>query len=563
MQTHASSFAISTRTITRVFLLLALAAGLLVAPGALTRPAYAYPSALMPSSGAYFGAFAKQRGNESREQAVLRLESQIGRTLKIDHDYTKWDSPIPMAPQQWDKQSGRIPFINWNARKRNGTVVRWSAIANGSQDAWIRERAQAFRTYASPVYLTFHHEPENDLGTFGSITDYVAAFRHVVTVFRQQGVTNVGFVWTMMADTFNPPSDPMPWYPGDSYVDFVGADGYNWWPGRHSARWRSFAEIFTNVRSFALAHGKPWMAVENGVQENPSNSGAKAQWFRDELATAQQWPDLKAVMYFNSDTIYPWWVDSSSTSMSAYRTIAHAGWFNGSGSGSSSPPPTPSPSPSPSPPPVGSLIKNSLDGGPDGSAITTSNSGAGGNPFGAVVTNNGASLRYDHRHALGSFSARHTLTNLGNAYYAWNGSFTQWYGRIDVLLKGYPPDGLRLVRGVSGSSLRCAIDILGDGTIRVVDSANNTIATIGSRIATRQWIRIEWHVDQAAGRIEVRLFNNAGSTSPTASAISASGRPIGASTGQIQLGRSGTQSGSITFWTDNPAISPSAYPGPP
>ena len=36
--------------------------------------------------------------------------------------------------------------------------------------------------------------------------EYAAAFRHIVTVFRQRGVTNVAFVWTMMGWTFEPRS---------------------------------------------------------------------------------------------------------------------------------------------------------------------------------------------------------------------------------------------------------------------------------------------------------------------------------------------------------------------
>jgi hypothetical protein len=551
----------------RSFLICSMAAGLLVAPNVLTHAAFAYPSALMPSSGAYFGAFSKQRGSESRDAAVLRLESQIGRQLKIDHDYTKWDSPIPMAPQQWDKAAGRIPFINWNARRQNGTVVRWSAIANGSQDAWIRARAQAFRTFAYPVYLTFHHEPENDLSTFGTTADYVAAFRHVVTVFRQEGVTNVAFVWTMMADTFNPspPVDPTSLYPGDSYVDFIGADGYNWYPGRHSATWRSFAQIFMNVRAFALAHGKPWMAVETGVQEKSGDPGAKAQWYRDALATAALWPDLKAFMYFNSDTVYPWWVDSTSTSLSAFRTIAHASWFNAGSGGPVPPPPSPSPSPSPipsPPPPTTGTLANSLNVGPNGANVSSSGSGGGGDPFSAVTTQGGATLKYDNTHLRGSFSARHSVPARGNAYYAWSGSLHNWYGRVYVWLDSQPSGDLRLVRAVSGSSLACAIDLLADGTIRVVDSANNVIATIGSRFRTDRWIRIEWHIDQQAGQVQIRLYNSADSTTPSATAISSTGRSIRSSSSQVQLGRSGTEPTAITFWTDDPAISSNGFLGP-
>ena len=122
-----------------------------------------------------------------------------------------------------------------------------------------------------------------------------------MTVFRSRNVTNVAFVWTMMAWTFNPRSgrDAMSYYPGDSYVDFVGADGYSWYPARAGDPWTSFHDIFTDVNSFAIAHGKPWMVVEYGCQEDPAAPGRKAQWFRDALTTAKTWPSLKSLIYFN------------------------------------------------------------------------------------------------------------------------------------------------------------------------------------------------------------------------------------------------------------------------
>jgi hypothetical protein len=40
-----------------------------------------FPSGLIPSSGAYFGAFTSPRDGESREDAVRRLESAIGRKV--------------------------------------------------------------------------------------------------------------------------------------------------------------------------------------------------------------------------------------------------------------------------------------------------------------------------------------------------------------------------------------------------------------------------------------------------------------------------------------------------
>ncbi len=80
----------------------------------------------------------------------------------IDHYYYQWDSSFPNSAQTWTVGQNRIPFINWKA---GGA---WSAIANGSQDATIIARAEAIKSFGYPIYLTFHHEPENDLGTYGT-----------------------------------------------------------------------------------------------------------------------------------------------------------------------------------------------------------------------------------------------------------------------------------------------------------------------------------------------------------------------------------------------------------
>ena len=284
-----------------------------------------YPAVLKPSTGEYFGAYVSPRSGENYESAVVRLESQAGRKLAIDHQYYKWNQPVPTSHQYWDANTGRLPFVNWKAQRTDGSVVPWSAIANGSQDSWIIQRANAFKAFKSPIYLTFHHEPENDLARFGTAADYAAAFRHIVTVFRNQGVTNVAFVWTMMSWTFDPRSGRVPssYYPGDDYVDFIGSDGYNWYPGRRGAPWDSFQQIFSGTNTFAVAHHKPWMVVELGAQEDPAQAGRKGTWFKSILPTARSWPSLKAIIYFDTVTDYAWIADSSTSSIQGFAALGH------------------------------------------------------------------------------------------------------------------------------------------------------------------------------------------------------------------------------------------------
>jgi hypothetical protein len=301
---------------------IALAGTLVVA---LAAPSGAYPRSLRPRRGLYFGARVEAQGGETLTDALRRVERQIGRKFAIDHAYYSWGAHIPTSHQRWDVDTGRIPFVNW----RSG--YPWSSIANGSHDDWIRSRAEAFKDFGHPIYLTFHHEPENDLSRFGTPEAFARAFRHIVTIFRRRGADNVAFVWTMMSWSFNPRSgrDPNPYYPGNRYVDFVGADGYNWYPGRPGTEWTSFREIFSDVNRWSVRHDKPWMAVEYGCQEDRSVPGRKARWFRRALATARNWRHLKALMYFDVDADFDWTTDTSSSSITAYRAIANTAYAGG------------------------------------------------------------------------------------------------------------------------------------------------------------------------------------------------------------------------------------------
>ena len=61
--------------------------------------------------------------------------------------------------------------------------------------------------------------------------DFIAAWRHVVDVFRSVGASNVTWLWTVNAT--QPGLDPSvrQWWPGQHYVNWVGIDGYYYRPG--------------------------------------------------------------------------------------------------------------------------------------------------------------------------------------------------------------------------------------------------------------------------------------------------------------------------------------------
>ena len=218
------------------------------------------------------------------EQAILKLEQEIGRRFCVDHQYYQWQDGIPTAYETWTASQGRIPFVAWKPKNTNDlSPIRWSVITNGDWDWWITNRANAFRQFGQLTLMTFHHEPENDqdspgVTNYGTAAEYQAAFRHVVSLFRNQGVTNVIWAVVLTQPSYTDPAtggqvQADRWYPGDDVVDVIGCDGYNWYPAKTNATWISFSNVFSGFYAWGTTnHQKPLLIAEFGCMEDTNNS---------------------------------------------------------------------------------------------------------------------------------------------------------------------------------------------------------------------------------------------------------------------------------------------------
>jgi mannan endo-1,4-beta-mannosidase len=111
--------------------------------------------------------------------------------------------------------------------------VSLRAIAAGDYDAYLRSYAGSARDFGGPVVIGFGHEmnaPWYPWG-YGHVrpATFVAAWRHIVTLFRSMGADNVTWLWTVNQDRAGtgPVRD---WWPGSKYVTWVGIDGYYFRP---------------------------------------------------------------------------------------------------------------------------------------------------------------------------------------------------------------------------------------------------------------------------------------------------------------------------------------------
>ncbi len=261
---------------------------------------------------------------EDQKFAIREFERTAGRQLDVNHFYYSFHKEFPTWREPWSLRRGSVPMISWNG---TGT----GAIAGGRYDDMIRRRADAVRELGSPVFLRFFWEMDGEPDLVASPAQYVRAWRHVRDIFARRGATNASWVWCPNAWAFTEGRAGR-FYPGDRWVDWLCADGYNWFPGKRGSKWRSFSEIFADFYRWGKRHDKPMMVGETGVQEDRRRDGRKQRWLLNARASMKRrYPRIRAFVYFHSDSNYPWWIDSSRRAATGFRKVARSSYFRTGG----------------------------------------------------------------------------------------------------------------------------------------------------------------------------------------------------------------------------------------
>lgn len=278
-------------------------------------------------------------GAPKDEAAIDAFADKIGRMPTVIGMHKAWgDNPYwaSFEPEIIDilDRRGVMAYITWEPWVPGGGVdqpaYRLSNIARGDFDDYIDGWATAAAADGRPFYLSFAHEMNGTWYPWGadvngnSPADYIAAWRHVHDRFTAAGADNVRWVWCPnVADgPYVPMSDP---YPGDNYVDWVGMDGYN----GGGSQWRSFAEIFgASYATLTSMTDKPMVVGETASAED---GGDKALWIRDAFQTQLplNFPRIRAVLWFNHDKERDWRVDSSPSSLQAFRESIQTPYLQG------------------------------------------------------------------------------------------------------------------------------------------------------------------------------------------------------------------------------------------
>ena len=262
--------------------------------------------------------------------ALERYADMVGGMPKIVMWYETWYGGPLIATRVmravW--RHGAVPMITWMPKTSQSTAASLSGIAAGNYDAFLEQSAAAARAWGHPILLRPFHEMNGRwtpwaVGEHGNTpSDFVAAWRHIVRVFRSAGATNVRFVFSPNVISPNSP-DFSPEYPGDRYVDRVALDGYNFGTSVPGQRWRSFRDVFASSYAvLAKLSSRPMIIAETGCSES---GGDKALWITHAFRRGMQgFPRVTAVVWFNHWKVTSWPVDSSRSSLRAYRAIVKA-----------------------------------------------------------------------------------------------------------------------------------------------------------------------------------------------------------------------------------------------
>lgn len=250
------------------------------------------PTHLPASSGSYLGVYTKNL--PASYAGVKAFKNTTGTTPDVVMYYSGWYVPFPTKFAGTVASDGAAPLVQMDPDS-----INISRIAAGHYDGYLSAYAEAVRAYHHPVILSFGHEMNGDWYSWGyqhtSPVAFVAAWRHVVTLFRALGANNVTWLWTVnVINDTQKGTIPRPnaWWPGSAYVNWVGIDGYYLKPNWQFAP--LFGPTIGDVRSFTSA---PILIAETGAEPAAGQTAKLADLFAGVKAYG-----LLGFVYFDTTT---------------------------------------------------------------------------------------------------------------------------------------------------------------------------------------------------------------------------------------------------------------------
>jgi len=280
-----------------------------------TRPNVASPTV---SDSSKFAAAFVNWGADGRELNLRKWEAWLDQppssVLAVDfYSDSTWESFFGFSwlPGFWKKLNPARNIV-WSVPLTvKGTPLR--DVASGLHDAEFEAAAKAISAAQPKAIIRIGWEMNTESMVWfakGQEADYIAAFRHVVGIFRRYSV-DFRYDWCPGWGAQDTPADAA--YPGDDVVDYIGLDVYDFkFEGSAEQRWDTY---YLNAKfglqwqkDFAGQHGKPMSYPEWGVGnfgDNPFFVQQMHDWF------VKNANDIAYAAYFDVDGLWPTQIDNN------------------------------------------------------------------------------------------------------------------------------------------------------------------------------------------------------------------------------------------------------------
>ncbi|HOE26767.1 MAG: hypothetical protein IT574_01000 [Candidatus Aureabacteria bacterium] len=244
------------------------------------------------------------------------------------------------AAMQARAEAGAVPMCVWGTGGHD-KGYGFDSIISGTHDAYIRDVAGSVSAFNKPVIIAFCPEFNHRSSPYYYLNDpsrstakYAEMWRHVHGIFREAGATNAqwAFCPNYQGDPVTDANLYYHYYPGDAYVDWVGALGFDTdWASGGSAG-LSFHDIFGRILGDQASRypNKPQLVMWFGTA---GDTARKEAWIGASYGAMGLYPNLRAVVWYNkTDTAgfdYRVW-DTSGVQASvtaAYREAISAPLF--------------------------------------------------------------------------------------------------------------------------------------------------------------------------------------------------------------------------------------------
>jgi hypothetical protein len=267
--------------------------------------------ASLPSGVAsYLGVY--ENGPPRTYQPIADFGRATGKQPNLVGYYSGWGERFAASFAETVGRHGAVTILQMDP-----TYASVPAIAAGAYDGYLRSYADSVRDFGQSVAIGFGHEMNATWYSWGyghvPPSTFVAAWRHIVTLFRGQGADNVTWLWTINADLAG--TGPIAsWWPGAGYVTWVGIDGYYYRPTDTFAT--VFGQTIAQVRALTR---RPVLLSETAVGPRAGQS-AKIQDLFHGMATYRTlgliWFDIT-----QHDGIYhqDWRIEDNPAAEAAFR----------------------------------------------------------------------------------------------------------------------------------------------------------------------------------------------------------------------------------------------------